>query len=65
LIALDALEATGVSGCFFAGMFSAAIAAGGCLATGTGVCVTGCEDAGFAAVADDAEAAASLPDAGS
>ena len=44
-------------GCFLAGMFSAAIAADWFLATRTGVCVTGCEDAGFAAVADEGEAA--------
>lgn len=60
LLALDAVEAVAVLGCFLAGMFSAVIPAGCSLATRTGVCVTGREDAGFAAVADEGEAAASV-----
>ena len=60
LLALDAVEAVAVLGCFLAGMFSAVIPAGGSMATRTGVCVTGREDAGFAAVADEGEAAASV-----
>ena len=60
IAALDALEATGVLGCFLAGVFSAAIAAGCCVTTRTGVCVTGCGAAGFAAVADEGADVADL-----
>lgn len=59
LLVFDALVAGGVSGCFLGGTFSAALVAGCCLATIAGVCVTGCEDAGFGAAVDEAGAAVS------
>jgi hypothetical protein len=51
-------------GCFLAGMFSAAIAAGCCLAAIAGDCVTGCDDPAFAAVADAAAGFAAVADLG-